>query len=268
MKKLGILVLSHTVISRMILITIATLFNTIVTVSLMAEGLPNGETVVSGVISISQNEQSMTIDQSSNQAIIEWNSFDIGQNNSVTFQQPSISSSALNRVMSGNPTTLAGTLNSNGNVYVVNENGVYFTSTSSITANSFAASTLALSNDDYLQNKLYFSSDQLNSSLASVMNKGSITTLDGGFIALLGGAVNNEGTINANFGKVGIGAGQEIILDLSGDQFLQVAVPINEATIVLDRNEEEVDTLIKHAGISKGSNISLKVRSPFPSLWQ
>lgn len=136
MKKLGILVLSHTVISRMILITIATLFNTIVTVSLMAEGLPNGETVVSGVISISQNEQSMTIDQSSNQAIIEWNSFDIGQNNSVTFQQPSISSSALNRVMSGNPTTLAGTLNANGNVYVVNENGVYFTSTSSITANS------------------------------------------------------------------------------------------------------------------------------------
>ena len=107
----------------MILITIATLFNTIVTVSLMAEGLPNGETMVSGVISISQNEQSMTIDQSSNQAIIEWNSFDIGQNNSVTFQQPSISSSALNRVMSGNPTTLAGTLNANGNVYIVNENG-------------------------------------------------------------------------------------------------------------------------------------------------
>ena len=55
----------------------------------------------------------------------------------------------------------------------------------------------------------------------------------------MGGAVNNEGTINANLGKVRIGAGQEIILDLSGDQFLLVAVPINEATIVLDRNEEE-----------------------------
>ena len=126
----------HTFICRLFLIIIATLLNT--TVSVMAEVLPNGETVDSGVISISQNEQSMIINQSSNHAIIEWNSFDIGQNNSVVFQQPSISSSALNRVMSGNPTNLAGTLGANGNVFVVNENGVYFTSTAIISANSLS----------------------------------------------------------------------------------------------------------------------------------
>ena len=80
----------HTFICRLFLIIIATLLNT--TVSVMAEGLPNGETVVSGVISISQNEKSMIIYQSSNQAIIEWNSFDIGQSNTVTFQQSLISS--------------------------------------------------------------------------------------------------------------------------------------------------------------------------------
>ena len=72
------------------------------------------------------------------------------------------------------------------------------------------------------------------------INKGFITTLDGGFTALLGGAINNEGTINANLGKVGIGVGQEIILDLSGDKFLQVSVPIDEAITVFDENEEEV----------------------------
>ena len=55
----------------------------------------------------------------------------------------------------------------------------------------------------------------------------------------MGGAINNEGTISANLGKVGIGVGQEIILDLSGDKFLQVAVPIDEATTVFDENEEE-----------------------------
>jgi filamentous hemagglutinin family protein len=247
---------------KIFLLTVLVVFSIFfsgMTVVLNAQELPSGETVVSGAISISHDEQSMRIDQSSNQAIIEWQNFDIGQNNSVSFHQPSSNASALNRIISGNPTTLAGTLNANGNVYIVNENGVYFTSTSSITAQSFAASALALSNDDYLQNKLYFSSEQLNVSLASVINKGSITTLDGGFTALLGGAVNNEGSINANLGKVGVGAGQEIILDLSGDHFLQVAVPINEATIVLDNNEEEVDMLIKHAGISKGSDISLKV---------
>ena len=88
--------------------------------------LPSGNATIAGDISITSNDQSMTIQQQSDQAIIEWNSFNIGENNTVTFNQPSSSSSALNRVISGNPTTLAGSLNANGKVYVVNENGVYF----------------------------------------------------------------------------------------------------------------------------------------------
>ena len=151
--------------------------------SVKADDLPSGDNVVSGSVNISTQDTSMIIDQSSNQAIIEWQSFDIGQNNSVTFNQPSINAGALNRVISGDPTTLAGSLSANGNVFVINENGVYFTTTATISANSFAASTLALSNDDYLQNKLQFYSDQLSESLASVINKGFITTLDGGFTA-------------------------------------------------------------------------------------
>jgi len=229
--------------------------------SLKAGDLPSGDNVVAGSVNISTQDTSMIIDQSSNQAIIEWNSFDIGQNNSVVFQQPSISSSALNRVMSGNPTNLAGTLGANGNVFVVNENGVYFTSTAIISANSFAASTLAISNNDFLNNKYQFSIDALESQLSSIINKGSITTLDGGFTALLGGAVSNEGTVNANLGKVGIGVGKEIVLDLSGDQFLQVSVPIDEAITVFDENEEEVDMLIQHAGTTKANNINLSVGS-------
>jgi len=229
--------------------------------SVKAGDLPSGDNVVAGSVNISTQDTSMIIDQSSNQAIIEWQSFDIGQNNSVTFNQPSINAGALNRVISGDPTTLAGSLSANGNVFVINENGVYFTTTATISANSFAASTLALSNDDYLQNKLQFYSDQLSESLASVINKGFITTLDGGFTALLGGAINNEGTISANLGKVGIGVGQEIILDLSGDKFLQVAVPIDEATTVFDENEEEVNMLIKHSGTTKANNINLNVGS-------
>ncbi len=223
--------------------------------------LPSGENIISGQVSVSSSESLMTIDQNTDQAIIEWNSFNIGQNNSVMFNQPSINASALNRVISGNPTTLAGTLSANGNIFVVNENGVYFTPTSSITANSFAASTLVISNEDFLNNKYQFSIDALESQLSSIINKGSITTLDGGFTALLGGAVSNEGTINANLGKVGIGVGKEIILDLSGDQFLQVAIPIDEATTVFDENEEEVDMLIQHAGTTKANNIHLSVGS-------
>ena len=168
--------------------------------------LPSNPTSLSGEIAISSTDTSMTVHQNSNKTIIEWNSFNIGENNTVTFNQPSTNASALNRVVSGNPTTLAGVLNANGKVFVVNENGVYFTPTATINAHSFAASTLALSNDDFLNNTLLFKADNLENIFSSIIHQGSITTLDGGFTALLGGAINNEGTINANLGKIGIGA--------------------------------------------------------------
>ena len=53
--------------------------------SVKAGDLPSGDNVVAGSVNISTQDTSMIIDQSSNQAIIEWNSFDIGQNNSVVF---------------------------------------------------------------------------------------------------------------------------------------------------------------------------------------
>ncbi len=221
--------------------------------------LPSGSTTISGDVSLTTDDQTLTIQQQSDQAIIEWNSFNIGENNTVTFNQPSAAASALNRVISGNPTTLAGVLNANGKVFVVNENGVYFTPTSTINAHSFAASTLALSNDDFLNNKLLFKLDDVDNIFSSIVHKGSITTLDGGFTALLGGAVDNEGTINANLGKIGIGAGKEITLDLSGDKFLQVSIPFNEAITLLDQNAEELSTIINHAGTSTGNRIDIDV---------
>ena len=239
-----------------VLITLITTFSSCY---LWAE-LPSGNTTITGDISITSDTQTMTIDQQSNQAIIEWNSFNIGENNTVTFQQPSSSSSTLNRVISGNPTTLAGTLNANGKVFVVNENGVYFTPTATINAHSFAASTLSLSNDNFLNNIFSFSSSS-QSSLQSIINKGSITTLDGGFTALLGGAINNEGTINANLGKLGLGVGKEITLDLSGDKFLQVAVPIELATTILDDENNDVKALIQHAGSSNAHTIDIDIGS-------
>ncbi len=221
--------------------------------------LPTGSTTISGDVSLNTDDQTLTIQQQSDQAIIEWNSFNIGENNTVTFNQPSAAASALNRVISGNPTTLAGVLNANGKVFVVNENGVYFTPTATINAHSFAASTLALSNDDFLNNKLLFKLDDVDNIFSSIVHKGSITTLDGGFTALLGGAVDNEGTINANLGKIGIGAGKEITLDLSGDKFLQVSIPFNEAITLLDQNAEELSTIINHAGTSTGNRIDIDV---------
>ena len=75
----------------------------------------------------------------------------------------------------------------------------------------------------------------------------------------MGGAVDNEGTINANLGKIGIGAGKEITLDLSGDKFLQVSIPFSEAITLLDQNAEELNTIINHAGTSTANRIDIDV---------
>ena len=165
----------------------------------------------------------MTITQSTSNAIVNWNSFSIGKNNSVTFVQPDAASSILNRVTGDTTSTIAGTLSANGQVYLVNPNGIAITPTGSVkVGGGFVASTLDISDEDYLSGNLAFSGD---GSSASVSNEGVITIGRGGYAALLGGSVDNSGTIAAPLGTVGLGSGEQITLDLSGDGFMQVALP-------------------------------------------
>ena len=93
---------------------------------------PTGGEVVGGTGSISQADLTTTINQSSQNLAIDWQSFDVNTNETVNFVQPNTSSVALNRILGNNGTTIQGQINANGQVLLVNPNGVYFTSTSSI----------------------------------------------------------------------------------------------------------------------------------------
>ncbi|WP_319411246.1 MBG domain-containing protein [uncultured Cohaesibacter sp.] len=185
--------------------------------------LPTGASVASGSVGISSNRSAMTITQSSSNAIVNWNSFSIGKNNSVTFIQPDVSSSILNRVTGDTTSTIAGTLSANGQVYLINPNGIAITPTGSVkVGGGFVASTLDITDEDYLSGNLIFSGD---GSSASVSNEGVITIGRGGYAALLGGSVDNSGSVAVPLGTVGLGSGEQITLDLSGDGFMQVALP-------------------------------------------
>ena len=79
--------------------------------------LPQGGAVVAGQASIVASGQQLTINQSSARAIVNWNSFSVGQPNSVQFNQPNAQAATLNRVTGATPSTIAGEIRGNGQVY-------------------------------------------------------------------------------------------------------------------------------------------------------
>ncbi|SSW91242.1 filamentous hemagglutinin family protein, partial [Rhodopseudomonas pentothenatexigens] len=189
----------------------------------MAQQLPSGGSVAAGSATISSpNAATLNINQSSDRAIINWNSFSVGQGGTVNFNQPGASSATLNRVTGATPSSIAGSINAPGTVLLVNPNGIAITPTGTVNVGSFAASTLNIKDSDFMSGNYTFSG---NGASAAVTNAGRINVSDGGFAALLGGQVANDGLISARLGKVGLGSGELITLDLAGDGFLSVAVP-------------------------------------------
>jgi filamentous hemagglutinin family protein len=188
--------------------------------------LPTNGSVAAGSVSIGSSGSVLTVTQGSNQAIVNWGSFSIGQGNTVNFVQPDASSAILNRVTGSTSSTIAGALNANGQVYLINPNGITITSSGTVNAGGgFVASTLDMSDEDFLKGQYRFSG---NGSSAQVSNEGVITIGRGGYAALIGGTVRNDGLIAVPLGKVGLGSGEQATLDLSGDGFLQVALPTAE----------------------------------------
>src|SRR5690349_153008 len=116
-----------------------------------ATDLPTGGNVISGTATISTPGAGvMQIDQSSQRAIINWDSFSIGVGAHVNFSQPGASSVALNRVVGGVPSEIFGRLTANGQVFLTNPNGVLFAPGASVEVGSLVATTLSISDHDFL----------------------------------------------------------------------------------------------------------------------
>src|SRR5580698_1231855 len=219
--------------------------------------LPQNGTVSVGTASIGTPVgNQLTINQSSQQAAINWQSFSIGADDSVRFNQPNATSSTLNRVTGDTPSSIAGRISAPGTVLLVNPNGIIFMPGSVINVGSLAASTLSLSDPNYQSNNFTF---QGNGASKQVANSGTITAADGGYVALVGGSVANSGLISANLGKVGLGAGEYVTLDLAGDGFLQVAVPSANAANLTDASGQPLTALVSNSGTvsARGGQIYL-----------
>lgn len=201
--------------------------------------LPQGNTVVNGNVTVSTPTTGrMILNQSSDRAIVNWDSFSIGRGNSVDIQQPGTSSAILNRVTGETTSQIHGRLTATGNVFIVNPNGLFIGKQGEVQAGGgFVGSTLDTQDDDFMAGRLRF--EGLGSS-ARVENAGRVMIGRGGFAALLGGQVSNSGLIMVPLGRVGLGAGERVTLDVSGDRFLQVEIP--------SEGGDEMRALIENSG--------------------
>lgn len=205
----------------------------------LAGDLPAGGRVAQGAVDVATPSPGrMTIRQSSGKAVVNWRDFSIGRDARVDIRQPSASSALLNRVDGSARSTIAGALTANGRVYLVNPNGVLITETDAVHTGSFVASTLHLSDADFLAGRDLFIGGAVP---ATVENRGRIAIERGGYAALLGGAVDNSGIVSVPLGKVGFGSARRATLDPHGDGFLQVELPAEiEAEATLIRNSGRV----------------------------
>jgi filamentous hemagglutinin family protein len=208
---------------------------------------PTGGTVVAGDASITSVPGNTTIHQTSQNAALNWQSFDIGVTDAVRFVQPNSNAVALNRVLGADPSSILGSLSSNGKVFLINPNGILFGAGAQVNVGGLIASTRTLTDSDFLAGRYEFSGD----SAAGVVNHGSINA-DGGYVALLGANVSNQGVIAAKMGSVVLAAGNVLTLDVAGDGLLNVSV-----------NAGAVDALVQSGGLiqADGGQVLLTARS-------
>lgn len=198
----------------------------------VAMAAPQGGKVVGGSAHIHQSGATTTINQSSNRAVINWNSFDIGKSETVRHNMPSANSAGLHRVVGGGGASqIMGQLQSNGNVYLVNPAGVVIHKGARIDANSFTATSRDISNDNFMKGNMVF--DKPGRPDAEVINQGTISVKENGLAALVAPTVRNDGVIAGKLAKVALASGDSTWkLDMHGDDLITFTV-----------DEKDVDTL-------------------------
>ncbi|MFM1881290.1 MAG: hypothetical protein RLZZ344_1524, partial [Pseudomonadota bacterium] len=187
------------------------------------QGLPTGGTITAGSGQIDVSGATMTITQSTAKMAADWQSFSIGAGNKVQFVQPNAQSVALNRVVGSDVSRIQGALSANGQVFLINPNGIVFTPTAQVDVGGLVASTLNITNENFLAGNYQFE----GSSTASVVNEGKITTHGAGAVALIAAKVEQVGQIQADQGDVILAAGSKIRLDVGGP----VKVEIEEGAL-------------------------------------
>ena len=209
---------------------------------------PTGGVVVAGTAAIGQTANTTTINQSTQRAAVNWQSFDVGSQQRVDFRQPSASAMTLNRVVGPDPSRIAGRIDANGQVVLVNQSGVTFFKGAQVNTNGLMVSAIGITNQNFMAGKMVF--DQPGSPNARVENQGTITVGEAGLAALVAPQVVNSGVINAKLGHVVLAGAKTATLDLYGDGLLSLDVSNQVTQAPVGADGKPVTALVTKARCS------------------
>ena len=194
--------------------------------------------------------------------IINWQGFSIGANEITRFAQQSAASAVLNRVTGGVASSILGSLQSNGRVFLINPSGIVFGAGSSVDVAGLVASTLNLSNADFLAGNAHFTRVP---GAANISNAGHIAAQNAGQIFLIAPNVENTGVITAPNGEILLAAGHSVDLVNSADTSLRVSItaPAGDATnigqlIASSGSLGLFGTLVKNTGTVSADSATLQ----------
>ena len=129
---------------------------------IVSQQLPSGANFQAGIGKINYHNSSVYIRQSSSRAVIDWQSFNVGQGGAVHFIQPNQTAATLNRVTGGGVSQILGQITAPGQVFITNSNGVFFGKTASVDVGSLVASSFDIGTDDFMSGNLQFKSKNGN----------------------------------------------------------------------------------------------------------
>ncbi|MDJ0833577.1 MAG: filamentous hemagglutinin N-terminal domain-containing protein [Gammaproteobacteria bacterium] len=188
---------------------------------------PSGPQVIRGSATFSNPSANVLNVTNSHNAIINWQSFNIGQGQTTNFHQPSAASSVLNRVISNSPSQLLGNLNSNGKVFLINQHGILVGADARINTGGFFGSTLNITDSDFLNGRLKFE----GGGAGDIENLGYIHAMDDGNVVLIAPNIENGGVISTDNGNVILAAGESITISSLENPAMQFAVTAEDNSV-------------------------------------
>ena len=228
-----------------------------------AYALPEGGTVAAGSAVVSTpTATSMRVDQATQSLIMDWMRFNIASNESVRFQQPNAAAIALNRVSGNEASAIYGSLSANGRLFLVNPSGILFGAGSRVDVGGLTASTMNITNADFLAGNYRFFQDP-NHANAAVVNQGTINIGPHGYAAFLGAGVRNEGVVQANLGSVVLASGSGVTLDMRGDDLIGFVVTDAVSGGVVGPSGESLASYVSNSGTlqADGGMVALSARA-------
>ncbi|MCF8175795.1 MAG: filamentous hemagglutinin N-terminal domain-containing protein, partial [Burkholderiaceae bacterium] len=195
--------------------------------------LPVGGQVAAGQVAIASSGTRMDVTQSSSSAVVNWDSFSVGSQAHVNFDQPSAAAVILNRVQGSDPSAIFGRISANGSVFLTNPSGILFAPGAQVDVGGLVASSLGISDANFLAGKYRF--EKVGAG-GTVVNQGNLNAASGGFVALIAPQVSNSGSIEATKGSVGLAAGDTVNLDFDHDGLLSFQVNVAIAAARADNS--------------------------------